>query len=53
MTVQMSGTRNGDDWPAKGTSIALPTAEAEALIACGNAVAGKVETATVEAPEKR
>lgn len=32
MLTQMSGTRNGDDWPPAGTTIELPADEAETLI---------------------
>lgn len=57
LKVQISGTRNGEEWPAPGTVIALPDDEAATLIANGNAepadgeetadfAQGDVETAT-------
>lgn len=38
LKVQISGTRNGEDWPAPGTTINLPDDEAASLIAGGVAV---------------
>lgn len=35
MLVAMSGTRNGQEWPAKGVVAELPTAEAAHLCAAG------------------
>lgn len=51
MTIQPSGTRNGEDWPARGSVIDLPDAEALDYINAGMAVAvatfpAEVETAT-------
>lgn len=57
LLVSITGTRNGDDWPAKGGEVDLPKPEAEHMIASGLAVAvesPKVETFTIEtavAPE--
>ena len=42
MRHQMSGTRDGADWPAPGEEIALPAEEAAAL--CGNGMAEPVDT---------
>ena len=39
MQTQISGTRNGQDWPAKGEIIDLPDDEAKDLIAGGLAEA--------------
>lgn len=38
MRRQISGTRDGVDWPAPGESIDLPDDEAAQLIALGHAV---------------
>lgn len=48
MNVSMSGTRNGEEWPAVGEEVDLPTGEAQHLVAAGVAseVGGEVETAT-------
>lgn len=47
MTVEMSGTRNGQPWPGRGTVAELPTAEAAHL--CASGVAEPVaEPETVE-----
>ena len=61
MLVNMSGTRNGEEWPAKGEVAELPTAEAAHYVASG--IAEQVsapevepeqpETATAPAAEKR
>lgn len=59
MTARITGTRNGDEWPAAGETVDLPKDEAELLVANGLAVAddakpvkqAAVETAAVEAPE--
>jgi hypothetical protein len=58
MKVTMSGTRNGEDWPAAGATVDLPTGEAQHLVASGIAeeVDGtpEVETATAsDTAEKR
>lgn len=50
MRVQLSGTRNGDDWPKPGTTVTLPKDEAHSMIANGLAALPAVETATVTAP---
>lgn len=53
MTTQISGTRDGADWPAPGEVVDLPADEATSYLHAGIAVAVKaeVETATVQAPE--
>lgn len=53
MKVQMSGTRNGEEWPAKGEVADLPTAEAAHLCSAGIAepVADKAEPETATAPD--
>lgn len=57
MRVGITGTRDGQDWPAIGETIDLPADEANELVAAGLAEAAskaapaKVETAAVEAPE--
>lgn len=38
MRAQISGTRNGEDWPAKGGTIDVPDDEAAQLIGQGMAV---------------
>lgn len=43
---KISGTRDGEDWPNPGETIALPEDEANALLASGIAVKPEVETAT-------
>ena len=43
---KISGTRDGEDWPAPGETIALPEDEANALLASGIAVKPDTETAT-------
>ena len=61
MKVQMSGTRNGEEWPAKGEVAELPTAEAAHYVASGiaeevtapEAAPEQPETATAPAAEKR
>ena len=53
MKVAVSGTRNGQDWPAKGEEIDLPDGEAADLCAAGLAepVAEKGEPEKAVAPE--
>lgn len=48
MTVDLSGTRNGQPWPPRGTVIDLPDAEAQQYIAAGMAkpAGDEVEPAT-------
>lgn len=63
MLVTISGTRNGEDWPAKGGVIDLPAAEAADYIAAGlcaaaspapeSAAAPKPETAATPKPRTR
>ena len=43
MRRQISGTRDGADWPAPGETIDLPDDEATTLIALGHAEADGVE----------
>ena len=45
MVGKVSGTRDGQDWPAAGETITVPTAEAKELLANGMALA-IAETAT-------
>lgn len=63
LKVQITGTRDGVDWPAPGTVIDLPDDEAATLITNGLAVEataeetadapqGDVETATKKRPAK-
>lgn len=50
MRAQISGTRDGKDWPVPGESIDLPEAEAKQLIEQGMASeGGPVEVADVDA----
>lgn len=39
MLVQLTGTRNGADWPAVGATVDIPDLEAADLIAAGIAEA--------------
>jgi len=53
MLVSISGTRDGQDWPARGGLLEVADAEATALVAGGLAEAvapeaGEVETASVD-----
>lgn len=51
LTGDISGTRNGDAWPPRGSEIELPDDEAAALCALRMAVPvvdDKVETAAVK-----
>ncbi|HEY1177100.1 MAG TPA: hypothetical protein VGF17_13170 [Phytomonospora sp.] len=55
LTSEISGSRDGEAWPAAGEEIDLPAGEAEALIATGAAVpvnsrGADVETAVVLDP---
>lgn len=50
MKFQISGTRDGIDWPAPGETIDVPTAEAEELIA--QRVAVEASTAGSDKPAK-
>lgn len=50
MHHQISGTRNGQPWPARGEDVDLPDGEAQALIAQGAATAATpTSTAAAEA----
>lgn len=58
MKVQPSGTRNGQEWPARGSEIDLPDAEAVDYVNAGMAEAvttfpAPVETATPPAREEK
>lgn len=51
MVRQISGSRDGKDWPKPGETIDVPADEAKQLIANGNAVdpsAGREEKAVVK-----
>lgn len=56
MLVSISGTRDGDKWPARGETVVLPAGEGLQLVAQGDAelVRGsKTETADADpAPER-
>lgn len=47
LNVGMSGTRNGEEWPPRGSVVDLPEDEAKHLVAAGLAV--QVEAPVVEA----
>jgi len=54
MLVSISGTRDGQDWPARGGLLEVAEGEAAALVAGGLAEAvvpepGAIETASVDA----
>lgn len=51
MRVEVSGTRNGESWPAKGGTVDLPEDEAVNLIAVGLAVEADDEE-QAEPPEE-
>jgi len=51
MITQISGTRNGADWPAVGGVVDLPEGEAKDIIQAGLARVPVVETATARKPE--
>ncbi|KIF69241.1 hypothetical protein HY68_12630 [Streptomyces sp. AcH 505] len=51
MLVEMSGTRDGQPWPAKGVPTELPTAAAAHLVAAG--VAEEVPDGGAPAARKR
>ena len=54
MNATISGTRDGEDWPAKGSIVDLPEQEARDLIFAGLAIevdTAAPETATVEPAE--
>ena len=50
MNVELSGTRDGQDWPAKGGVVDLPEDQAQHLVAGGLASVddSKVEAAKVD-----
>lgn len=53
LRVQISGTRDGEDWPKRGTLVKLPRLEALGLVAGGSAELKKlpeVETAVGRIP---
>jgi hypothetical protein len=53
MKVQISGTRNGEAWPAPGTEVDMPDDEALVLLAVGNAkpVSDTAGLETADAPD--
>lgn len=53
MRTRISGTRNGEDWPAPGGTVDVPADEAAALIAAGLASAAGTskEAAAVDVSE--
>ena len=55
MAVGITGTRNGEDWPAAGEVVDIPTDEAELLLANGMAVqvAAAPEAEKAAAPKPR
>jgi hypothetical protein len=57
MLVQVSGTRDGRDWPVRGSVVELPDAEAAQYCRAGMAepvaVFDDIETATLPEPEQR
>jgi hypothetical protein len=56
MTVDISGTRNGQEWPPRGEVVDLPDDEGAALCSSGMATpvaVDKVEKAVAAEPEKR
>lgn len=53
MVAGISGTRNGQDWPAPGCTLDVPAAEAAELIAAGLAVAGPQKAAVTPPREER
>lgn len=55
MKVDVSGTRNGQEWPRRGSIVDLPDAEAIQMCEAGMAVPvvdDDVETATLPADEE-
>lgn len=50
LTTQVSGTRDGQNWPEPGTVVDLPDAEARALVSGGAAVKTDAEVGTVLVP---
>ena len=53
LLVDITGTRNGRHWPARGGEVEVTAAEAADMVAAGMAEAVKTapETAAVAAPE--
>jgi hypothetical protein len=51
LLVNISGTRDGEDWPQLGETADLPAEEAASMIAAGMAEAVGRESAAVAAPE--
>ncbi len=49
LLVDISGTRDGEDWPGKGEVVDLPADEADHMIAGGLAEAATAKRAPVEA----
>lgn len=52
MKIQMSGTRDGVDWPAPGETITVPDHEAEVLIAQKSAVPASSGESKADKPAK-
>lgn len=50
LTTQISGTRDGREWPAPGTVIDLPDSEAHGLLTAGTAVEPGDDPGTVMVP---
>lgn len=50
LTTQISGTRNGQEWPPPGHTVDLPDFEAKALISNGSAVEPGEDRGTVMVP---
>lgn len=53
MVAGISGTRNGQDWPAPGGTLEVSATEAAELIASGLAIAGPVKAAVTLPREER
>lgn len=52
LTTSISGTRDGEDWPARGATIDLPDAEAVAMINAGLAAPAADEVEKADAAPK-
>lgn len=55
LLVDITGTRDGEDWPARGEVVDLPADEATHMLTAGlvEEVGSKVETAAVEAKSRK
>jgi len=49
MKVQISGSRNGQDWPPRGGLLEVPDDEAQTLVHTGIAEPAELEAAELEA----